>query len=81
MGQVKEFLLEVLKMLVPLALAYIGLLKNRTDLDIIAAKQRTPDGERDYTPYMRRRWYHKLKPGRKSDVREPTRKAGDETSN
>ena len=51
----KEFLLEALKMLIPLGLAYIGLLKTRTDVDILYAKQRGCEKTK-----MRRKWYHRI---------------------
>lgn len=49
-----EFMIEALKMLVPLGLAYVGVLKTRTELDILYAKQRGGTGK------MRRRWYTRM---------------------
>lgn len=56
----KDFALEALKMVVPLGLAYVGLLKTRTDLDILYAKHRGCDKTK-----MRRKWYHRFASKRK----------------
>jgi hypothetical protein len=54
----EDTLLEIAKVLAPLIVAYIGLLRTRTDLDILYAKYRGgPDK-------MRKRWYHRLKANR-----------------
>lgn len=58
----KEFLIEVLKLVVPVAIAYVGLLKTRTDLDILYAKHRG-----DEKTMMRKRWYHRLSRRTKSE--------------
>jgi len=51
----KDIILEIIKALSPLVLAYIALLRHRVDVDIIAAKQRGgPE-------YLRRRWYSFVK--------------------
>ena len=51
----QEFALEVLRVVVPLGLAYVGVLKTRTELDILYAKFRG-----DEQTQMRCRWYHRL---------------------
>jgi hypothetical protein len=56
-----DFLLEVLKMLVPLGLAYVGVLKTRADLDHFAASQRAKAENRPVEECLRRRWYHRVK--------------------
>ena len=58
----KDFAIEALRVVVPLALAYVGLLKTRTDLDILYAKHRGCDKTK-----MRHRWYHRLRTKRKED--------------
>jgi len=57
---IQDFILEALKMIVPVAIAYIGVLKTRTDLDILYAKHRG-----DEKTKMRRRWYHRFAARRK----------------
>ncbi len=52
-----ETFLEIAKTLTPLALAYVALLKTRTELDILWAKQR--GGPK----FLRRKWYHVVKRG------------------
>ena len=51
----KDIILEIIKALSPLVLAYIALLRHRIDLDIIAAKQRGGPS------YLRKRWYSFIK--------------------
>ncbi len=46
-----EFMVEALRLVVPVAISYIGVLKTRTELDILYAKQRGGAEK------MRRRWY------------------------
>ena len=53
---------EILKIIVPVALAYIGVLRNRTDIDRLAPKIRGGG--------MRRKWYHRLKPERRDETRQ-----------
>ncbi len=58
----KSWMIELLKLVVPplasVALAYIGVLKNRTDLDRFAARQRAKESGLSVESQMRRRWYH-----------------------
>ena len=51
----KDVILEIIKALSPLVLAYIALLRHRIDLDIIAAKQRGGP------QFLRSRWYSFIK--------------------
>jgi hypothetical protein len=50
-------LLEILKIVIPVVISYIALLRTRTELDILYAKHREQTGEGG----MRKRWYHSLK--------------------
>lgn len=55
-----ELAIEVLKILTPIAVSYIALLKTRTDLDRYIASQRAKESGRPYASQIRRRWYHRL---------------------
>ena len=53
---------DILKIVMPLALAYVGVLRNRTDIDRLAPKIRGGG--------MRDRWYHKLKPMHRDETHQ-----------
>lgn len=53
-------LLDILKILAPIVVSYIGLLKTRTDLDRYIAGQRARERGAAPEAYMRHRWYHKF---------------------
>lgn len=58
--EVTDALVEIAKIFGPIAVAYIGVLKNRTDLDKYAASQRSKESGRPPEMEMRRRWYQKV---------------------
>lgn len=49
-------ILEILKIVAPVAIAYFGYVKNQNDVDHLAAKQPGREGR------MRSRWYRRTKP-------------------
>lgn len=55
-----ETLIEVLKIVAPIVITYIGLLKTRVDLDRFAASQRAKETKSSLESQIRRRWYHPL---------------------
>lgn len=55
-----EAVVEVIKTLGPIALAYIGVLKNRTDIDRLAASQRAEKNNTPVENQMRKKWYHRM---------------------
>ncbi len=54
-------LLDILKILAPIAVSYLALLRTRTDLDRYIAAQRARErGNAPLEAYLRRRWYHRF---------------------
>lgn len=51
---------DILKILMPLLLALVGVLKNRTELDIYAACERAKARGKCVDSQMYWRWYHRL---------------------
>jgi hypothetical protein len=60
--------IEILKLLTPIAVSYIALLKTRTDLDRYIASQRAKESGKPYASQIRHKWYHRL-----WSVRKPPR--------
>lgn len=57
----KEFILELSKIIAPVIISYIALLRTRTDLDRFAASQRAKELGEPAETFLRKRWYHILK--------------------
>lgn len=68
---VTDAIVEVVKILGPIAIAYIGVLKNRSDIDRYAASQRAKDSGRPYETQIRKRWYQGLFKKRMKRPAEP----------
>jgi len=57
---------DAVKMFIPILVSYIALLRTRTELDILYAKNRAKASGQPEEEMMRKRWYHALKRTKKN---------------
>jgi len=60
----KEFILELSKVIAPVIISYIALLRTRTDFDRFAASQRAKELGTTVEEQLRKKWYHRIKKAR-----------------
>jgi hypothetical protein len=74
-----DWIIEILKIITPVILAYIGVLKTRAELDIAYSKIRKLEGMKcQGSGLIRKRWYHKLKSNRGARRHDDTTKTDSE---